>query len=165
VEILTDVRLANDLKILKVLVQEILDKMNLEGCARKRSEAFMSDFYANYGRFVINGFEITCPTTKETLGWAVYLDISIIDHSCNPNAKVTFNGNKLTLLFNGERLPNRIDLARDLRISYIVLEDFGSRSERRAQLKHQYYFDCFCQRCCEENEGGSAVCENKITDL
>ena len=50
-----------------------------------------------------------------------------------------------------------VHLARNLQISYIVIED--------AQLKCHFYFDCFCQRCCEENESSGAVCENKIFDL
>ena len=56
-------------------------------------------------------------------------------------------------------LPHDMDLARDLRISYIVLEDFKDASERRAQLKYQYFFHCLCTRCSAEDLA------HKITDL
>ena len=61
------------------------------------------EFVRNYGRFVINGFEVTSPDSKITLGWALYLNISVIDHSCSPNAKVAFRGNILYLLSLEER--------------------------------------------------------------
>ena len=64
-----------------------------------------------------------------------------------------------------------IDLARDLRISYIVLEDFKDAGERRAALKYQYFFECFCPRCTaedeeeEEEEEEQDLQPNKITNL
>lgn len=69
---------------------------------KKGLDEFMETFIVNYGKFVINGFEITCPLTQETLGWAIYLEISVVDHSCDPNAKVSFQGNTLTLLYTGQ---------------------------------------------------------------
>ena len=47
-----------------------------------------------YGKLVVNGFEITDDVTKETIGWGIYLLPSIIDHSCQPNAMVSFQGGK-----------------------------------------------------------------------
>ena len=71
---------------------------------KKGLNEFMDSFVVNYGKFVINGFEITCPLTVETVGWAIYLEASVVDHSCQPNAKVTFQGNNLTLLYDdGQR--------------------------------------------------------------
>ena len=51
-------------------------------------------FLEIYGRLVINGFEITDDVTKDTIGWGIYLLPSIIDHSCQPNAMVSFQGGK-----------------------------------------------------------------------
>ena len=64
---------------------------------------FMETFVVNYGKFVINGFEITCPLTLDTIGWGIYLEISVVDHSCDPNAIVAFHGNTLTLVYTGQR--------------------------------------------------------------
>ena len=73
----------------------------LDESTKEALNFFMNNFVDNYGKFVINGFEVTCPVTHETLGWAIYLEISVIDHSCQPNAKVSFKGNTLTLLYHG----------------------------------------------------------------
>ena len=43
---------------------------------------------------MVNGFEITDDITKETIGWGIYLLPSIIDHSCQPNAMVLYQGGK-----------------------------------------------------------------------
>ena len=51
-------------------------------------------FIEIYGKLVVNGFEITDDVTKDTIGWGIYLLPSIIDHSCQPNAMVSFQGGK-----------------------------------------------------------------------
>ena len=51
-------------------------------------------FVEIYGKLVVNGFEITDDITKETIGWGIYLLPSIIDHSCQPNAMVLYQGGK-----------------------------------------------------------------------
>ena len=64
-------------------------------CGRYEDNTFtFEQFIEIYGKLVINGFEITDDVTKETIGWGVYLLPSVIDHSCEPNAMVSFQGGK-----------------------------------------------------------------------
>ena len=78
----------------------------------------------------------------QSVGTGIYLAPSILDHSCSPNAVVTFDGFHL-----------RVQLLEDLpvldwdsiRISYIDL--MNCNSDRKKELKERYYFDCDCPRC------------------
>lgn len=89
----------------------------------------------------INSFSIL-NGEMQTIGTGVYLAPSIVDHSCAPNAVVTFDGFKLRLRLIQE-LPT-LDW-NSVRISYIEL--MSSNHDRRKELKDRYYFDCDCRRC------------------
>lgn len=110
-----------------------------------------------YGRLCTNGFNILDPEMI-SIGTGLYLGVSIIDHSCKPNAVATFEGLKL-----------RLNLTEDLNfhhwsqinISYIDL--INTRDERRRELKNAYYFLCTCSKCVdtkEEDEMKAAACPN-----
>ena len=47
-------------------------------------------FIECYGRMAVNSFNILDPETGEGVGTGLYLGPSIMDHSCRPNACVTF---------------------------------------------------------------------------
>lgn len=78
----------------------------------------------------------------QAIGTGIYLAPSIIDHSCSPNAVVTFDGFKLRLQLIQE-LPT-LDW-KLIRISYIDL--MNCNNDRKKELKERYYFDCDCPRC------------------
>lgn len=65
------------------------------------------------GRLYINGFEI-CDDKMITYGWAVYLGPSILDHSCRPNAVVSFTGPLLTV-----QALEPLDSLEDALITYV----------------------------------------------
>ena len=82
----------------------------------------------------------------QSIGTGIYLAPSIIDHSCSPNAVVTFDGFKLRVQLT-QQIPS-IDWA-SIRISYIEL--MNSTHDRMLELKERYYFDCDCPRCHSDN--------------
>lgn len=43
-----------------------------------------------YGRMAVNTFHILDELCEEAIGSAIYLGPSIMDHSCYPNASVSF---------------------------------------------------------------------------
>ncbi|KAJ8321457.1 hypothetical protein KUTeg_000991 [Tegillarca granosa] len=94
-----------------------------------------------FGKMVINSFTI-CDGEMQSIGVGVYLGGSNLDHSCNPNAAITFTGKTLQLR---TLEPVRDLLPSELRISYIDL--MSVTSDRKKQLQQQYYFDCDCSRC------------------
>merc|ERR1711894_22716 len=83
-----------------------------------------------------------------TIGWAIYLLPSIIDHSCEPNAMVAFQGGKnITVLSIKDIsvLEKHLDFAKDVSISYI--DCLEPTEERRKLLREQYFFECNCTKC------------------
>jgi len=91
------------------------------------------------GRLYINGFEI-CDAHMETYGWGVYLGPSILDHSCQPNCVVSFNGNKLSVSAIGN-----VSSLEEARISY--LNPKLPTKARQDKLYDSYFFNCLCQKC------------------
>lgn len=91
------------------------------------------------GRLYINGFEI-CNERMETYGWGVYLGPSILDHSCQPTASVTFSGRQLTVTAN-----RPLASLNQAFISYC--DPSLPSSVRREKLLENYFFLCECSKC------------------
>lgn len=89
----------------------------------------------------VNSFNIM-NGEMQAIGTGIYLAPSILDHSCSPNAVVTFDGFKLSVRLTQEMPKFDWDL---VRISYIDV--MNSNSDRMKELKNRYYFDCDCSRC------------------
>lgn len=112
-----------------------------------------------FGKMVINSFTI-CDGEMQSIGVGVYLGGSNLDHSCNPNAAITFTGKTLQLR---TLEPVRDLLPSELRISYIDL--MSVTSDRKKQLQQQYYFDCDCSRCSDRELDGFMMCVKCQNDL
>jgi len=91
------------------------------------------------GRIYINGFSLF-DEEMENYGWGLYLGPSILDHSCTPNAMVTFNGNILTVTAMKD-----LDNLNQVKISYT--DSTASVKERREKLLTNYFFMCNCSKC------------------
>ncbi|XP_045542323.1 histone-lysine N-methyltransferase SMYD3 [Papilio machaon] len=94
-----------------------------------------------YGRMVINSFTIL-DIDMNSIGTGIYLASSIVDHSCDPNAVATFDGNIINIRAIQD-MPN-LDW-NQIRISYIDL--LKTPYERQTELLENYYFLCECDRC------------------
>jgi len=94
-----------------------------------------------YGRMCINSFNIV-NGEMQAVGTGIYLAPSILDHSCSPNAVVTFEGIELRLQMIQDLPVLNWD---SIKISYIDL--LNSNADRLNELKERYYFDCDCPRC------------------
>ncbi|XP_019699760.1 histone-lysine N-methyltransferase SMYD3 isoform X2 [Harpegnathos saltator] len=108
-----------------------------------------------YGRICINSFNIL-DLDMNSIGVGIYLGASVIDHSCKPNAVVTFEGTTIIV-------RTLIDLPyldwSQVCISYVDL--LSSNNERRKELYDSYYFWCNCERCKQsEPMAETAVCPN-----
>ncbi|EDW78250.1 uncharacterized protein Dwil_GK16327 [Drosophila willistoni] len=108
-----------------------------------------------YGRLITNGFNIL-DGEMNSIATAIYLGVSITDHSCQPNAVATFEGNELHI-YAIEDMPC-LDWSK-IFISYIDL--LNTPEQRRLDLKEHYYFLCVCSKCTdrqEQREMEAAVC-------
>lgn len=103
------------------------------------------EFIEIMGRLYINGFEI-CNEEMETYGWGVYLGPSIMDHSCQPTAVVSFTGCRLSVTC----LRDVLDLSQ-LFISYCDTQ--LPTHLRREKLATNYFFCCVCCKCTHSARG------------
>ncbi|KAJ0180950.1 hypothetical protein K1T71_003035 [Dendrolimus kikuchii] len=109
----------------------------------------------------INSFMIL-DIDMNSIGTGIYLASSIVDHSCNPNAVVTFDGK--TISIRAIRDMTCLDW-NQIRISYIDL--MKTPYERQTELLNNYYFLCQCDRCMDENQikyAHAAKCLNDNCD-
>lgn len=94
-----------------------------------------------------------------SIATAIYLGVSITDHSCQANAVATFEGNELHI--HAIEDMECLDWSK-IFISYIDL--LNTPAERRLDLKEHYYFLCCCSKCInpqETKEMMAALCPNR----
>ncbi|XP_014252180.1 histone-lysine N-methyltransferase SMYD3 [Cimex lectularius] len=104
------------------------------------------EFVGLYGRVTVNSFNVL-DLDMTTLGTAVYLGASTIDHSCEPNAVATFVGTTIHIRTVAD--IEDYDWSK-VRISYI--DTLKNRAERHLALWSQYYFECDCTKCNLKND-------------
>ena len=94
-------------------------------------------------RLVINTLTIHEPIDLKPIGYGLYLDATIYNHSCFPTCHTLFNGIRLTIRTIGEQSND------EWTINYIdLLEPYSIRQEF---LRENYYFTCQCKRCLNNN--------------
>ncbi|XP_058190034.1 histone-lysine N-methyltransferase ASHR1 isoform X2 [Rhododendron vialii] len=93
----------------------------------------------NFSKLACNAHTI-CDSELRPLGTGLYPVISIINHSCLPNAVLVFEG-RLAVVRAVQHIPKGTEVS----ISYI--ETAGSTMTRQKALKEQYFFSCSCPRC------------------
>ncbi|CAL4095124.1 unnamed protein product [Meganyctiphanes norvegica] len=122
------------------------------------------ELVAIYGRVCINMFALL-DDQFDSIGLALYLAPSIMDHSCCPNAFVSFQGKQIvvrSLVDHDNFNWNKV------RITYI--DQLNLNSSRREQLLKNYYFLCDCPFCKDDHRArmqssincGNPACENGI---
>lgn len=95
---------------------------------------------------VINSINICDDELKETLGSGLYLSASSLNHSCEPNCVVLYDGIKLKIKVIREFSTQNEEPT----ISY--LDAIAEKSERQTTLQRLYYFKCECLRCSANSE-------------
>lgn len=111
-----------------------------------------------YGRLITNGFNIL-DAEMNSIATAIFLGVSVTDHSCKPNAVATFEGT--TLHIHATEEIECLDWSK-IFISYIDLLNIPEH--RRRDLKDNYYFWCICSKCTDDEETmqmEGACCTNR----
>ncbi|KAG8062260.1 hypothetical protein GUJ93_ZPchr0003g16474 [Zizania palustris] len=98
---------------------------------------------ASYLQFSCNAHTI-CDPELRPLGTGLYPVLSIINHSCVPNAVLIFEGRTAYV-----RALQPIGKNEEVSISYI--ETAATTMKRQEDLKH-YFFTCTCPRCVKDSE-------------
>ncbi|MCJ1249215.1 hypothetical protein MMC30_006438 [Trapelia coarctata] len=94
---------------------------------------------AMIGRILINSLTLVTPTYT-SLGLSLAPTAALLNHSCNPNAVVSFSG---PILYLRTLLP--IPKANELLISYIDITN--PLPLRQTDLQSRYFFTCKCPYC------------------
>lgn len=94
-----------------------------------------------FGRMCVNSFSI-CNQELQSVGTGIYLAASIVDHSCQPTAVVTFEGT--TLIMRALETLTSLNWSK-IFISYIDV--MAPKKERQLELEQIYYFSCRCLKC------------------
>ena len=92
-----------------------------------------------FAKLECNSFSIT-DGDLSTVGYGLYSDSCFINHSCEPNAVVAYNGAALALMPIRDIRPEE-----EILISYIELAQLTS--DRQNELSERYNFTCSCKRC------------------
>jgi len=98
--------------------------------------------------------------TGRQIGSALYLVSSYLTHSCNPNARISFQEgtSKLSLIATGD-----IKKGEELTVSFVDTTQkegetvLDARRRRRVELARGWRMSCPCDRCAEEAPAGDAV--------
>ncbi|KAF7648334.1 hypothetical protein LDENG_00158090, partial [Lucifuga dentata] len=104
-----------------------------------------------------NCFTISDGELQE-LGVGLYPSLSLLNHDCEPNCVMVFEGKKLHL-----RAVQDIGPGEELTISYI--ETLALTEDRQKQLEDQYHFICRCQRCDSQDKDGLMLSGEEATWL
>ncbi|XP_043860494.1 histone-lysine N-methyltransferase SMYD3 isoform X1 [Dromiciops gliroides] len=97
------------------------------------------DIFESFAKVICNGFTISNGEMQE-VGVGLYPSMSLLNHSCDPNCAIVFEGPRLFL-----RAVRNIQLGEELTICY--LDVLAPSAERQKQLREQYCFDCDCPLC------------------
>ncbi|KAI1329138.1 SET domain-containing protein [Xylariaceae sp. FL0255] len=89
----------------------------------------------------VNSFNCSDPDIGQT-GSFMNPGLAMVNHSCNPNAFVTFLGRRGLVYAYRD-----IKKGEEIEISYIGMDCTSPRSHRHQDLKLRYHFTCTCPRC------------------
>lgn len=115
------------------------------------------DIFELFGVMCVNSIHIS--NDDGSLGCALYLAPSLIDHSCCPNMTATFKGQKIVLKVLRPFEPKSVS---DLSLAYIPV--CTSKERRRKTLRSDYYFTCECAMCSGTVPEVMTESDPKLTD-
>ncbi|KAI8793254.1 SET and MYND domain-containing protein 5 [Biomphalaria glabrata] len=128
------------------------EKLCLGDAEKKQLDELITQLYDQLDE--VSGEFLDCE------GSALYLLQSSCNHSCSPNAEVTFpNGNHtLAMVALQDISPEE-----EITISYLSCCDLTrSRHSRQKILKENYLFTCTCEKCLSEADDASVTSEEDI---
>ncbi|CAF1647554.1 unnamed protein product [Adineta ricciae] len=109
--------------------------------------------FQHFCRLVINTLTIHDPIDLKSIGYGLYFDATVYNHSCFPTCHTIFNGKCLSVRTIASASAD------GWTINYIdLLETYKNRQEF---LRENYYFNCQCKRCLK-NDPNELILLEKI---
>ncbi|XP_073997905.1 SET and MYND domain containing, class 5 [Rhodnius prolixus] len=117
-----------------------VEKLDLNEEEKSKMDIFINKVYDAMNEHV--GTFLNCE------GSGLYKMQKNINHSCNPNATVTFPHSNFTLSLIASK---NIKAGEEICVSYLdECNLFRSRHSRRVILRNHYLFECHCEKCTEQ---------------
>ncbi|EPY53727.1 histone lysine methyltransferase Set6 [Schizosaccharomyces cryophilus OY26] len=119
----------------------------IASAASHYTKSYQTDFFRSlFCKLSINSMNlVTC--SFDRLGVCLDTVLSRINHSCEPNCHIIFEGSRAILVATRQIQKNE-----QLFISYTDVR--LPQSIRQKQLKKKYFFDCECEKCAKESLSG-----------
>ena len=89
--------------------------------------------------------EAVATSVPHELGAGIYATLSLFNHSCDPAVTRNFYGDRCVV-----RTIRTVRAGDELSDNYGAVFAMQARSERRAKLLPQYFFECRCTACLED---------------
>ena len=102
--------------------------------------------------------EAVAASTPHELGAGIYATLSLFNHSCDPAVTRNFYGDRCVV-----RTIRSVRAGDELSDNYGTVFAMQTRSERRAKLLPQYFFECNCTACVQDWPLFSALREARPT--
>jgi len=130
------------------------DELELQGEAKDQLEAFIDSLYVDMQE--VSGQFIDCE------GSGLYKLQSACNHSCDPNAEISFVHGNHTLSIVALR---DISPEEEICISYLdCCDQERGRHSRQKTLRENYLFHCRCEKCLSQADDESVTSEDDMDD-
>jgi hypothetical protein len=116
---------------------------------------------------ISNCNSMTITNMDTSVGGGIYPQLCMINHSCDPNANITFINTRGVLKTN-----RKIQKGDQIYVSY--LEEFLSKTRRKEICRDTYFFECKCFWCINPDEKlhlqkctervGNTICGKRLFD-
>lgn len=116
---------------------EIISRVSLNRCSR-----YLSVSLTGISKMRVNAFRITLPDDTP-VGLCFEPRASVANHSCIPNAVITFDGRILCM-------KALVHMKQDDEIFISYIDPIQRTVVRRAELKQRYFFTCECEKCTKD---------------
>ncbi|XP_072945067.1 SET domain-containing protein SmydA-8 [Epargyreus clarus] len=139
--------------IVEYLMNSFINK--LDGNLKKKYLPEISEqlLHEMCGIIDTNGLEIRLPEGSELL--ALYAKTCIMEHSCVPNTKHSFNLSKKDSDLYRITIKVVLPIIKDNHITTMYSHALWGTQARRQHLKDTKYFSCKCERCSDPTELGT----------
>ncbi|CAF0828134.1 unnamed protein product [Brachionus calyciflorus] len=125
-----------------IYVENLSEIKNLTKIEKKKLDKFIDKLYGT--------LENTAGNFLNSEGSGLYEYQSMINHSCKPNAEISFRNNNFELSIVA---LEDIQMGQEVLISYLdECELNSSRHTRQKMLRENYLFNCQCERCVSEKD-------------
>ncbi|CAF1081408.1 unnamed protein product, partial [Brachionus calyciflorus] len=90
----------------------------------------------------MNHFILEVKNNGDTMGYAIYLDLQYLKHSCDPNCEFYFEGAKIIV-----RTIRDLEQSEHLTVSFFEFDKSLNDAGRKLFFMNEYGFICRCEKC------------------